>query len=435
MKHKNHKVIDVGYSPRPFQKWLHRKLKRFNVIAAHRRFGKTVFAIAELVDQSLRCELHNPQFAYIAPTYGAAKRIAWEYIKDSTKNIPGVKHNESELRVEIPRPGREDKIKIMLLGAENPGNLRGIYLDGCIIDEYAECDPTIWSQVIRPALSDRKGWAIFIGTPKGRNHFYDVYHKTIGLDDWFQATLRASQTHVVDAGELLSAQATMSEEEYEQEYEVSWSAALIGAYYGKQLAVLEKDEKLHANVPYDPALMTDTFWDLGIGDTTAIWFVQQFGNEVRLIDYYETSGQDLAHYVGVIKSKNYLYNSHNLPHDAAARDLSTGKTRQETLRKYGLERTYIIPRQNIDDGIHAARMILPRCVFDIKCKRGVMALQNYQRKWDAKNKIFQDKPLHDWASNGSDAFRMLALGLRTPDQIKARRSLPRFAETSYNVFG
>lgn len=426
-------VIDTGYRPRPFQLWLHKKLKRFNVIAAHRRFGKTRFTIAELLDRALRCTLHNPQYAYIAPTYGAAKRIAWEYLKDATRNIPGVKQNESELKVEIHRPASQDKIIIMLLGAENPGSLRGIYLDGTIIDEYAECDPTIWSQVIRPALSDRKGWGIFIGTPKGRNHFYDVYHKTIGVAEWLQVTFTASQTKVIDEDELASARATMSEEEYEQEYECSWSAALIGAYYAKPLATLEKAQKLFAEVPHDPALMTDTFWDLGIGDTTAIWFVQQYMNEVRLIDYYETSGQGLDHYVKVIKEKPYIYNTHNLPHDAAARDLSTGKTRQESLRGYGLN-TYIIPRQAIDDGIHAVRMLLPRCIFDIKCKNGVMALQNYQRKWDAKNQTFLDKPLHDWSSNGSDAFRMLALGLRTPEQIEKRRYLPRYAESDYNIY-
>lgn len=347
MSQTNSKVIDIGYKPRPFQLWLHAKLKRFNVVAAHRRFGKTRFSIAELLDRALHCELKNPQYAYIAPTYGAAKRIAWEYMKDATKDFPGVKQNESELKVEIPRPAKGDKIIIMLLGAENPGSLRGIYLDGAIIDEFAECDPTLWSQVIRPALSDRKGWAIFIGTPKGRNHFYDIYHNTIGQADWLQITFRASQTNVIDKGELESARMTMSEEEYEQEYECSWSAALIGAYYAKQMQVLEKNGKLHAAVDHDPALAVNTFWDLGVGDTTVIWFAQQYGTQVRLIDYYETSGQDIAHYADVLRSKRYVYDTHYLPHDAAARDLSSGKTRQETLSNLGIK-THIIPRQNID---------------------------------------------------------------------------------------
>lgn len=427
-------VIDTGYKPRPFQRWLHANLKRFNVLCCHRRFGKTVFSINELIDQALRCDLKNPQYAYIAPTYGAAKRIAWEYIKDFVKGIPGATANESELRIDIPRPGRGDKIRMMLLGAENPGNLRGIYLDGCIVDEYAECDPTIWSQVIRPALSDRKGWAIFIGTPKGRNHFYDIYHNTVGSKNWLQATLRASQTKVIDQEELDEAALTMSEEEFEQEFECSWSAALVGAYYSKPLAKLEKEGKLYGDVLYDPALPVDTFWDLGVGDTTSIWFVQQYMNEVRLIDYYEMSGEGIDHYAKILQEKGYVYGEHTLPHDAAARSLETGKSRQETFTKYGI-RTKIQSRQAIDDGIHAVRMLLPRCVFNkVKCNRGIQALQNYQRKWDAKNKIFLDKPLHDWSSNGSDAFRYLALGLRSPTEKNNKRNLPRQTQNDYNLF-
>jgi hypothetical protein len=169
--------VAIPYVPRPFQAVLHAGLKRFNLLVCHRRFGKTVFSIMEMIDRGLRNDLRNPQYAYIAPTYGQAKRVAWEYLKYYCSHIPNAKANEAELRIDIMREhvdGSKDKIRFMLLGAENPDSLRGIYLDGCILDEYAQCPPAIWGEVVRPALSDRKGWAIFIGTPKGQNHFHEM---------------------------------------------------------------------------------------------------------------------------------------------------------------------------------------------------------------------------------------------------------------------
>jgi hypothetical protein len=234
------KHVSTGYVPRPHQKYLHKNFKRFNVVCAHRRFGKTVTVINEMIDRGLRNPLKNPQYAYIAPTYSAAKRIAWEYLKDFCKNIPNYSSNEQELRVDIYRPDTDDKIRFILLGSENPNNIRGIYLDGVIIDEYADCDPSIWTKVIRPALSDRLGWAIFIGTPKGRNHFYDIYHDTLKLPDWFHAMFKASETKIIPESELQAARDTMTDDEYEQEFEVSFNAALLGSYYAKTLSELNK---------------------------------------------------------------------------------------------------------------------------------------------------------------------------------------------------
>ena len=429
----NHEEIDLGYEPRPFQAQLHNTLKRFNVLVCHRRFGKTVFSIMETVDKAFRNERKNPQYAYIAPTYGQAKRVAWEYFKDYTKGIPGAKPHEQELRIDIPRPDRGDKIRFMLLGAENPESLRGIYLDGVILDEYAQCDPTIWGQVIRPALSDRLGWAIFIGTPKGQNHFYDIYNSALGLRNWKVAIYKASETAVVDPGELEEARQTMTEEEYEQEYECSFAAALTGAYYGKYMNELERKKQI-TSVPYDPAVPVDTFWDLGISDSMSIWFIQYVGKEVHVIDYIEEAGKGLEHYVRELKAKPYSYGDHYIPHDGAARELGTGRTRQETLLDLGL-RTIIVPRQMVADGIHAVRMALPQCWFDRKnCEKGIAALKNYQRKWDSKNKMFLDRPLHDWSSHGSDAFRMFGLIFNPQRSRNHRQSLPREVESEYEIF-
>lgn len=413
-------IIDLGYRPRPFQSVIHTRLKRFNVLVCHRRFGKTVFSIAEMIDKGLSCDHKNPQYAYIAPTYGQAKRVAWEYLKDFCRKIPGAKANEADLRIDIPRPDRGDKIRFMLLGADNPDSLRGIYLDGVILDEYAQCDPIIWGQVIRPALSDRKGWAIFIGTPKGQNHFWDIYDNAKnasmkGSKNWYVAMYKASETGVLDDEELDEAKITMSEEEYEQEYECSFSAALVGAYYGKYINELDKKGRIK-DFDVDPTVAVSTYWDLGVSDTTAIWFVQRVGSEIRLIDYIENGGVGLEWYAREIKNKPYIYDRHGIPHDGAARELGTGRSRQETLLDYGI-RTDIIPRQSVADGINSVRVLLQKNIYfhRTNCARGLDALKNYQRKYDSKNQIFLDSPLHNWASNGADAFRMMGLDLQLPE--------------------
>jgi len=421
--------IDIGYAPRPYQQQVHNRLRRFNVLVCHRRFGKTVLAILELIDKALANELHNPQYAYIAPTYTQAKRVAWEYLLTYTSKIPGATVNKAELTVTIPRPNRGDKIRFMLLGADNPDSLRGIYLDGCVLDEYAQCNPIMWGEILRPALSDRKGWAIFIGTPKGENHFYKMYRQAVALMDgeennnWYAAIYRASETAVVDDEELADARATMTEEEYRQEYECDFTAALMGAYYGKYVNQLDKNGRI-CDFEYSSISPVRTYWDLGISDSTAIWFVQHVAGEIRIIDYHEDSGKGLEHYVKVIQSKPYIYEyaGHGIPHDGAARELGTGKSRQETLRDFGLL-THIIERQSVADGIHAARMMLQKNIWFHKtnCGKGLESLKNYQRKWDPKNAMFMDKPLHNWASNGADAFRMLSLDFEGPsDRIQDR---------------
>lgn len=427
--------VDCGYTPRPFQKLLHNRLKRFNVLVCHRRFGKTVFSIMEMIDKGFRNDKKNPQYAYVAPTYGQAKRVAWEYFKDFTKGIPGVKVHEQELRIDIPRPDRGDKIRFMLLGAENPDSLAGIYLDGVVLDEYSLMNPVVWSTLLRPALSDRLGWAIFIGTPRGQNHFHDIYNIGLGLDNWYTAIYKASETDVVDANELVEAAQIMSEEEYEQEYECSFTAALIGAYYGKYMNKAELDGRI-TSVPYDPAVGVDTYWDLGIGDSTAIWFIQRVGKEVHVIDYHEESGSGLEVYVKMLRAKDYLYDVHYLPHDAAARELGTGRTRQEVLREFGLKTT-IVPRQSVDDGINAVRLAIPLCWFDKeKTKAGVNALKNYQRKWDSKLKMFVNKPLHDWSSHGADAFRIFGATFN-PQRLSRKADLHKYrsALSTYNPLG
>lgn len=401
--------IETGYAPRAQQAAIHDSLKRFNVLVAHRRFGKTVLCVNALVDAALRCKKADGRFAYFAPFFNQAKDVAWTYLKRYALVVPGASANESELRVVFPNGAW-----VRLYGADNPDRLRGLYLDGVVLDEYADMDPRMWAEVIRPALADRGGWAVFIGTPKGRNAFHALYEAAQIDPAWFAAIYRASETGIVAAEELQAAAKDMTPEQYAQEFECSFEAAIVGAYYGKLLGQADAEKRI-GSVPWEPRSPVWTAWDLGIGDSTAIWFAQQVGNEVRIIDYVENSGVALGWYASEVadrRQRGWTFAEHLLPHDAEARELGTGKTRTETLASLGI-RGKVLPAQAVDDGINAVRMLLPRCWFDAgRCARGIEALRQYRTEWDDKRKTFRDRPLHDWTSHAADAFRYLAMGLK-----------------------
>jgi phage terminase large subunit len=397
--------VVIPYTPRPLQLQIHDNLKRYNVLVCHRRFGKTVLSINQLIKSLAECELTNPRFAYIAPFYNQAKSVAWDYLKHYTDPIPGVKNYENELRVDIGNGGR-----LSLYGADNPDRLRGLYFDGVILDEYADMSPRVWGEIIRPALSDRKGWVLFIGTPKGRNQFWDIYNAAKSDPEWYAAMFKASETELIAPEELSAARKTMTPEQYEQEFECSFTAALLGAYYGKEMAGADAEKRI-GHVPYDPALRVYTAWDLGMDDATAIWFIQICGHEIRFIDYYENTGCGLDHYVKELDRKPYTYAEHFLPHDTKVREIGTGKSRVETLESLGLDVT-IVEQQRVEDGINAVRLMLARSWFDDKkCERGIEALRQYQRDWNDLLKTFHNKPRHDWASHAADAARYFALSI------------------------
>lgn len=373
---------------------------------AHRRAGKTVACVNDLLRAALSCEKQNGRFAYVAPQHNQAKDIAWGYVKQFAGVVPGVEFNESELRADFPNGAR-----IRLYGADNPDRLRGIYLDGVVLDEYADMRPSVWGEIVRPLLTDRQGWAIFIGTPKGKNAFWEVWDHARTADDWFALNLKASSTGLIDQSELDDAKRQMSEDQYAQEFECSFEAAIQGAYYGVQMRQAEEQKRI-TKVPHEPASEVFTAWDLGIGDSTAIWFAQTVGKEFRVIDYYEASGVGIDHYVRVLRDKPYTYGKHFLPHDADASELGTGKSIRESLAGLGVRQTEIVPKLSVEDGINAARLLLPKCWFDAeRCKEGIEALRQYRKEYDEKLKTFKQRPLHDWASHGADAFRYLAVSV------------------------
>ncbi len=398
-------VIEIAYKPREQQLAIHELMdsKRFGVVVAHRRMGKTVSAINHLIKDALLNQKEAPRYAYIAPTYGQAKRVAWDYLVKYAEPLGG-SQNITELRVDFW--GR----RIQLYGSDNADSLRGQYFDFVILDEIGDQNPKIWTDIIRPALADRKGKCLFIGTPKGHNHFKELRDRAEKEDGWGLLEFKASETGVVDEVELKAARNEMGEDKYRQEFECSFDAAVEGSYFGQILNELE--EKKHMQeIPREELSRTFTAWDLGMGDSTSIWVAQLVGTEVRLIDYYENHGVGLDHYVKWIKDNDYLKAEHILPHDVRVRELGTGKSRLEMLEESGLE-VKIAPRMGLDDGIQAVRRLLPRCWFNVpQVQTGLNCLRNYRRDYDEKRKIFYERPLHDWSSHGSDSFRYLALGL------------------------
>jgi phage terminase large subunit len=406
--------IIIPYSPRPQFDAYHDRTERFAKIVAHRRFGKTVGCINDKIKAALTNtrQFPPPRYSYVAPTYTQAKDVAWGYLKHYSAPIPGITISESELWVEYPNGAR-----IRLYGADNYDRMRGLYNDGVTIDEPAQMDPRAWPEVIRPTLSDYAGWGTFIGTPAGRDWFYKVDRNDIGeeLPGWFRLTLKASETGLIAPLELESLKSGLTDEQYAQEFECSFEAAVIGAYYGKLMRLAEEDKPSRiSGVPYEPSAMVWTSWDLGIRDSTAIWFAQVIGREIRIIDYYEASGADLGHYVRELMQRPYLYAGHIVPHDAQAKELGTGKSRLEVLESLQLKNLRIAPMHRVEDGINAVRTIIPRCWFDAKkCARGIDSLKLYRAEFDDKLQALKPRPVHDWTSHAADAFRYLAMTLDT----------------------
>ena len=359
-----------------------------------------MLCINHLIRAALTNPQPNPRYAFIAPTFKQGKSTAWDYIKNYCRNIPYIKFNESELRCDFPNGSR-----ITILGAENDQALRGIFLDGCVFDETQNISPVLFPEIIRPSLADRIGWCIFIGTHKGQNYFYKLHKQALEERDWWTATYKASQTKVLDDNELSAAQRVMSKDLYEQEFECSFQAAITGSYYGKIIEELEKSNRI-TEVPYDENLKTETWWDLGLKDSTAIWFVQRLQSQLRVIDYYENSGEGLDFYADVLDSKPYKYDRHIAPHDIKVRELGAyGKSSLESALELGISFD-VAPKLSIEDGIEMVRKTLPQCYFDKnKTYQGTEALKAYQKKWDERNQCFKNRPTHNFASHPSDAFR------------------------------
>lgn len=423
--------LALDYVPRSQFVPFHMRMERWACMVVHRRAGKTFASLMDTLDHAINKP--GGHYAYIAPFRHQAKTVAWDYLKAFSRPVLASPPNEQELRVDLKNGAR-----ITLFGSDNPDALRGAFFDGVVLDEYADMSPSLWTQVIRPALADRKGWATVIGTIKGRNQLWQAYEAARGDPNWYTSLLRASETGILDPDELSDAKRTMPPEQYNSEFECDQNSAILGSYYGSLLSDADSEKRI-TDVACEPSIPVHCAWDLGIGDSTAIWFWQAVAGELRVIDYYENHGKPLPHYVSELESRGYEYGVDYLPHDAKVRSLETGRTRVETLQSLG-RRCQLVPMHKIQDGINAVRALLPKMYFDAtKCDAGIEALRQYQTDWDDKKKCFSERPRHDWTSHASDSARYMCMAYREliPAPIVVPRplykSLSRMSYSEYDL--
>lgn len=410
--------IILPYTPRDAFKPYHNSDKRFFVGVAHRRCGKTVATINNKIKRAVSTTKPNYRAAYIAPYFNQAKDIAWQYLKRYAEPLLA-RVNEGELYVELVNGAR-----IRIYGADNPDRLRGGYLDDVTLDEYADMYPGIWGTVIRPMLADRLGTASFIGTPKGKNAFYDLYDRAGSHPDWGRFILRASETNILQQSELDAARLDMTEEQYEQEFECSFDAAIVGAYFGKQMAKADRDGRLVADLkPIDGPI--HCAWDFGNGLNMAIWAFQVSPSGPRVLDFIQISGYYFEDYIQEVKRRGYN-GADYVPHDARVPSFETGRTRIETMLAMG-RKPQIVGDYSVDDGINAAKMTIGVSTFNSTATaHGLEALRQYQQEYDEKARVFKTTPKHNWASHPADAFRYLALAWRMLLKSETQEPKPLF---------
>ncbi len=403
--------IVINYKPRDVFLDFHNRTQRGARIVAHRRAGKTVACINDLIKRAITDNKEDGKYFYVAPYYNQAKSVAWDYLLKFSEPIRS-QANHSELWVELINGSR-----IRLFGSDNADAMRGLAIDGIIIDETADHKPRVWGEIIRPALADRQGWAVFIGTPKGHDAFYKIYEDAKHKAEWFVKSVRASESGILPKSELDDARSSMTEDQYQQEFECSFEAAILGAIYAKEIGDAREEGRI-CSVPYDKMAKVDTWWDLGVGDATAIIFTQSVGKEIRVIDHYEASGEGLPHYAQILERKGYLYGTHNAPHDIQVRELGSGRSRLETAASLGIN-FKVVPNIGLEDGINAARLSFNRMWFDaVKCSQLIESLTRYRWDQNEKTGMLKPRPVHDEHSHSADAFRYMAIGIQEQKQPK-----------------
>ena len=415
--------VPNNWRPRPYQlpAWsaLERGVQRA-LLVWHRRAGKDDVCLHWAAVSAMQ---RVGNYWHMLPEYSQARKSVWEAVNPHT----GVRRIDEAFPRELRETTRETDMFIkfkngstwQLVGSDTFNSLVGSPPIGVTASEWALADPAAWAY-LRPILRENGGWAVFITTPRGRNHVHRMFEGAKDDPTWFVQRLTATDTKTLSAEDLAREREEYRREYgsedgdnlFDQEYMCSFDAAIIGAYYAKLMREAEADNRL-TRVPYEPLAAVNTAWDLGLADSTAIWFFQVIGKEIRVIDYLENSGQSLDWYVGELAKKPYRYGDDFLPHDAKARELQSGRSRVETLQAMG-RRPVVVPMMTVADGINAVRTILPRCWFDkAKCERGIDALAQYRREWNEERKVYHDRPFHDWASHPADAFRMLALSVNS----------------------
>lgn len=415
-------TVPYNFDPREYQLPVLRELdngvKRV-VMTWHRRGGKDKVCWNYIIKEACRVPA---QYYYFAPSYEQGRKIIWDNIDNNgfkmIHHVPKEllkRIDNTRMQIELQSDGGTSLIQV--IGTDKVDSVVGTNPRIAVFTEYSLQNPQAWD-LIAPIMLGNGGTAIFNFTPRGENHAYDLleYAKS-RPHEWYVSVLGVDDTKVMDANALESEKARLFSKYKDnalflQEYYCSFDAPIQGSYYGTWLEEAMRENRI-TNVPYETSIPVDTYWDLGIGDSTAIWFAQNVGLEVRFIDYYETTGESLHHYAKVLQDKGYKYGRHVAPHDIRVRELGTGKSRLEVARSLGVDFD-IAPQLSLEEGIDAVRHLFPRCWFDReKTKKGVNALKSYHKEYDETNQVYRDRPKHDWASHGSDSFRMWGVSHQT----------------------
>jgi hypothetical protein len=390
--------------PRPqFRDYIERK-QRWACLVVHRRGGKTYAAIQDILFRALSHKRLGPplRYAYVAPTRDQAKDIAWGYVANFVSQLPGVGVNRADLVATLPNGAT-----LRLYSGDAYERLRGLYLDGVVVDEYADIDPAAWHSVIRPTLSDYGGWATFIGTPKGRNQFYRLWCDALVDESWFTLLLKASESGILPAEELESIRRATPAHIFDQEMECSFAVGRPGAIYVKQLEVARAERRVSPDVLWFKELPVYTSWDVGAPLNQKVWVWQLQGDRINFLE--ALSGDDdcktPADWAARLKAKQYAYGGHFLPHDAAG---ERGGLWQDGLARAGLTGAVPVPRQmSVWDGINLALDAFPRACFNEEgCRDGIDSLDAYRSKEEKDGVTIRDVPVHDWSSHYADAFSL-----------------------------
>lgn len=430
--------MPYNWQPRDYQvpAWraLQNGVKRASLVW-HRRGGKDLFAVNWIAREMAR---RVGLYWHLFPTYSQGRKIAWQgmtyggrrFVDHFPKEWMSGQPHDQDMRLEWVNGSI-----YQVVGSDDIDRLVGANPVGIVISEWSLCDPKI-QEFLRPILSENDGWCIYIFTPRGKNHGYDTHVRAleqmaVNPKRWFGQLLTVEDTKAISKEAIEQDRAEgMPDELIKQEYYCSFDASMVGTYYGSIFEKLEAENRI-CDVGYDASLPVHTWWDLGMRDSTGIWFYQENGLDMRFIRYYENSGEGLAHYAAYLDKLGYAFGQHIAPHDIMVREMGTGQSRIETARKLGLK-FRVAPKLSIEDGHQAVRNILMRCWFDkTNCKRGVDGLRQYQKEWDDKKGVFRDTPLHNWASHPADAFRTGAVGAKNFSQSKVPTQTR--GETNYRL--
>jgi hypothetical protein len=433
-------TVPNNYQPRDYQLEVLRAFDAGYIridMVWHRRAGKDKTCFSLMAREAVR---HPGLYYYVFPMFTQGRDALWDAV-DKT-GFPTIEHlppnvvlkkNDHEMKLTL-----RNKSIIKVVGSQDVNRLVGTNPKGIVFSEYSLQDPAVWGYMM-PVLVENGGWAIFNYTPRGENHAKQFHKNAIEDPDWFSSTKTVDDTHAIQPDALTTARKDYikrygNDYMFLQEFYCSFETPVMGAVYGNEMTRALNEGRI-GNVAYDESKTVSTAWDLGASDSTSIWFFQNDGNTINLIDHYENHGAGMKHYADVLTSKGYTYAAHILPHDADHKvqgKEERAKSRREMLGDLGINNITIAPKSGVLDGIEITRSILSRCRFDeAKCKRGIQALREYHHKFSEKNRNFAAMPEHDWASHSADAFRYLAVGLPKsgPDMVDYNELVDDYLDT------